>query len=318
MDRIGLVLSSLSSSFRAGKIPIGTYWVGGSVRDLMKFSLAMFGRLPKDYADVARVADEVGFEGLWLGDHLVTPSRFETKYPYRSSGDPGYQSSTPWPDVWVTFGHLAAITNRLYLGTGVYLVPLRNPFVTARAVATAQLISDGRIWFGIGVGWMKEEFEAVGETFAGRGSRTDEILEILQKLWTGEVVEHRGRWYEFGPVQMSPALSRPPLIVVGGTSQAALDRAASYGDAWHAPSTSTLEQSVEWREDIIRRLQEKGRDSANFHFFARLNTISDHLIQRALEFGLDDLVIPVPPSLSTLEERISWVQSLNDQLPLRK
>ena len=151
-------------------------------------------------------------------------------------------------DVWVNAAHLAAHTTTLKIGSGVLVLPLRSPFVTARAVASAQLLSGGRILLGVGTGWLREEFDAVGEDFDGRGRRTDEAIGILRRLWSGEVVEHDGESYSFGPVQFVPAVDPPP-VVVGGTSKPALRRAARLGDGWYGPSVP-LEQSVAARDAI--------------------------------------------------------------------
>jgi probable F420-dependent oxidoreductase len=280
----------------------------------MKFSLMTFGFPAAHYAAAARAAEAEEFDAIWLAEHLVTPTEFDKVYPYNESGDPGFRGDTPLADVWVTMGHIAGATSRIRLGTGVYVLPLRNPFVAAKAIATAQELSEGRVMLGIGTGWMKEEFDAVGEAFDGRGSRTDEMIEILGKLWTGKPVSHAGRWYSFSEVQMSPALTSLPRIVVGGVSRPALARAARLAGGWYGPSC-TLEEAAKHRDEILRLMDAAGRDAAGFEFHARLNDpISEESVSRAASLGFEHLVIPLSASLSTPEAKVERVKFLGQQI----
>ncbi len=280
----------------------------------MKFSLMLFGFPIVHYAPATVAAEAAGFEAIWLAEHLVTPTAFAKVYPYHPSGDPGYEQDTPLADVWVTIAHLAALTHRIKLATGVYVLPLRNPFATAKMVATAQDLSGGRVMLGIGTGWMQEEFEAVGEKFEGRGSRTDEIVEIMRKLWTGRPVSHFGRWYSFKEVQMSPSPSLPPSIIVGGVSNPALARAARLADGWYGPSCP-LEEAASYRENIFRRLADVGRDTTGFEFYVRFNDpVSPRSVSRARSLGFEHLVIPLPRDLASVEEKTDQVRRLGEQI----
>ena len=280
----------------------------------MRFSLTTFGFPASHYAAAAVAAEAAGFEAIWLADHLVTPTEFAKVYPYNDSGDPGFRGETPLVDVWVTIGHIAAQTTRIKLATGVYVLPLRNPFVAAKAVATAQELSEGRVWLGIGTGWMKEEFDAVGEPFEARGARTDEMLTIMQKLWSGRPVKHSGRFYNFDEVQLSPLLPTPPKVIVGGVSKPALVRAARLADAWFGPSCS-LEQSAGYRDEILRLLAVNGRDGTGFEFHCRLNDpISREAIGRAEAFGIEHLVIPLSAALTSRDDKVSRVALLGQQI----
>ena len=188
------------------------------------------------YEAIAEKADELNYESMWIGHHLIFRQHIAETYPYDRQGRPRQSSTMQGPhrpdmhrmDPWVTIAYLAARTTRLRFGTSVYLLPLVDPFVTARAVTTADVLSRGRIILGFGVGWNEEEYDDVGQSFSDRGRRTDEIIEILKALWTQPVVEHRGRFYSFGPVQFEPKPhQRPhPPLVYGGVSPAALRRAA--------------------------------------------------------------------------------------------
>ena len=136
---------------------------------------------------------------------------------------------------------MGAVTERVRFVTGIYVLPLRNPFAVAKTVGTAAVLTGGRVRLGIGMGWMREEFELLEQPFSRRGRRADEMLEVIQKLWTGEVVEHHGEFYDFEPLSMKPAPRERIPIVVGGVSEPALRRAARLGDGWISDLHSTEE-----------------------------------------------------------------------------
>jgi len=188
--------------------------------------------------EVAKLAEELGFAGVTVADHLVTPLQIRSRYPYTPDGAPFWQPDEPFLDPWVLVSALAAETTRLRFMPYVYVVPLRDPFSVAKAVSSAAVLSGERVVLGAGVGWMHEEFELTGQRFEGRGRRADEMLEIVARLLSGKPVEHHGRCYDFGPVQMAPAPRRRVEVRIGGTSPAALHRAARH-DGWlglaHAP-----------------------------------------------------------------------------------
>jgi probable F420-dependent oxidoreductase len=181
--------------------------------------------------ELARIAEAVGFHGVMVSDHLFYPGKLDSRYPYSPDGHPGFTPDTPWPEPWSAIAAMAAVTTRLRFTTAVYILPLRHPLEVAKATATAAVLSGDRIALGIGSGWMKEEFDALGVDFATRGRRTDEMVEVLRKLWTGGMVEHHGKCFDFDRLQIAPAPSAPLPIWVGGASDAALRRAARL-DGW--------------------------------------------------------------------------------------
>lgn len=258
----------------------------------MRLALNLFG-LPLDsYAAMACAAEDAGWDSVWLSDHLVTPLDWEATYPYDSSGRPrGYGVETPLADVWAMLGMLSCATQRIGLATGVYILPLRNPFVTARAAATVQSLCGGRLIFGVGSGWMREEFVAVGEDFESRGARMDEIVAILRALWTGAPVSYRGRHYDFDTVQMTPAADPAPPIVVGGLTPVALRRAARLGDGWFSPAAG-LADVVAARDAIEAERRSLGRDHLPFRYWVRAaapwNGAELEALARA---GFDDVVV---------------------------
>ena len=127
-----------------------------------------------------------------LSDHVFYPEQLESKYPYTPDGKPQFRPEESWPDPWVAIGAMAAVTTSLRFVTNVYVLPARNPFVVAKAVGTAAVLSDDRVLLGIGAGWMREEFEQMGQAFAKRGARMEEMVEVLRTLWQGGMVEHHG------------------------------------------------------------------------------------------------------------------------------
>jgi probable F420-dependent oxidoreductase len=198
----------------------------------MRFCQSMMYADPTQWVDLARHAEAVGFDQLALSDHVFEPETLTSKYPYSASGEPQFPPGTPWPDVWVMVGAMAAVTEHIEFTTNVYVLPLRNPFVVAKAVGTASFLSGDRVSLGIGAGWMREEFEGLEQSFDRRGARMEEQVEVLRKLWKGGLVEHHGEFYDFDKLQMAPVPAQPVPIIVGGHSRLALRRAARLGDGW--------------------------------------------------------------------------------------
>lgn len=198
----------------------------------MKFVCSLAFTPLSQLVPLARAADEAGFDAVALPDHVVHPQAIATPYPYTPDGAPRWPPFTPWPDPFVAIGAMASATSRLRFLTSIYVLPLRSPFLVAKAVATAAVLSEGRVVLGVGAGWMREEFELLGQRFEARGRRMDEAIAVLRALWAGGFVEHRGEFYDFAPLEMSPVPPGEVPIWVGGLSEAALRRAARLGDGW--------------------------------------------------------------------------------------
>jgi probable F420-dependent oxidoreductase len=217
----------------------------------MKFIVSTAFSDPAHYLPIATKADACGWDYVTISDHVAHPAVIASKYPYTEDGSLRWEEDTPWPDPWVAIGAMAGVTERIRFVTNIFVLPMRNPLLAAKSIGTAAVLSGDRVSLGVGVGWMKEEFELAGQDFHTRGKRTDEMIEIMRKLWTGERVEHHGRHYDFGPVRMLPAPAAPVPIYVGGLSEAALRRTARLGDGW----VSDLHSTEEFRE-IIGRLRQ--------------------------------------------------------------
>lgn len=197
----------------------------------MRFWCSASFLAPTRLVEVAQACEEIGFTGVMLGDHLACPATLRSTYPYSEDGSPGWPPSTPFPDPWVAIGAMAAVTETLRFGTNVFVAPARHPLVVAKAVATAATLAGGRVALGAGVGWMREEYEAAGQDFTTRGRRLDEMIDVLRALWTGDPVEHHGRFYDLDAVQISPVPADPIPVYIGGESDASLRRAAR-SDGW--------------------------------------------------------------------------------------
>ncbi len=190
---------------------------------------------PRMIRDFGRQAEEMGLDSIWMGEHVVLFDKNTFRYPSSKDGRIPVPEGGGMLDVTATFGFLAAATTKLRLGTGVALVPQRNPIYTAKEMCTLDWLTDGRIDFGIGVGWNKEEVEACGYTWEDRGARCDEFLEVMRRLWTEPVVDFNGNWIQFETCRLDPKpIQKPHVpIIVGGYAPPAFRRAVQFGAGWY-------------------------------------------------------------------------------------
>lgn len=183
---------------------------------------------------VAQKAEELGFAAVWAPEHLVFPEQMPNLSPMGPTDHPYLSPDIPVHDVFVYLGQIAASTKTIRLGTAVYILPLRHPIAVARSVMSLDVFSNGRVDFGIGVGWLPAEFEYLGIDFASRGARTDEMIESMRRLWSEPTVTFAGAHFQFGPLKFEPKpAQRPsPPILIGGETGPAIRRAARFGDGW--------------------------------------------------------------------------------------
>jgi probable F420-dependent oxidoreductase len=180
-------------------------------------------------------ADAHGFASIWVAEHVVLFDDYSSQYPYAEDGKIPVRGETGILEPFTALAFLAACTTKARLATGICLVPQRNPVYTAKEVATVDWLSNGRVDFGVGVGWLEEEFDAVSAPFAKRGDRCREYLEVMRRLWEDDVSEHHGPLYDLPACRQFPKpVQRPhPPIFFGGESDAALRRVADIGDGWY-------------------------------------------------------------------------------------
>lgn len=233
----------------------------------MKFCHGMIGVPPEHWCRVAVVCEEAGFDSVAISDHVLYPANLDSKYPYTPDGTPLFDPTENWPDVWVAIGAMAAVTTRLNFVTNVYVLPARNPFVAAKAIGTAAVLSGNRVGVGVGAGWMREEFELMEQPFKRRGARMEEMIEVMRALWAGGMAEYHGEFYDFGPVEMRPAPTKQVPIHIGGHSEIAFDRAARIGDGWlglYYPAKELIEHCA----TLQTRRQELGTADRHFEIIA--------------------------------------------------
>ena len=206
---------------------------------------------PAMIKDFGRRAEDIGLESIWMGEHVALFDKNTFGYPSSKDGRIPVPPGGGMLDVTATFGFLAAVTTRVRFGTGVALVPQRNPIYTAKEMCTLDWLTEGRIDFGIGVGWNKEEVEACGYRWEDRGARCDEFMDVMRRLWTEEVVDFNGKWVRFETMRMDPKPFQKPHIpiIVGGYADAALRRAVRYGAGWYG-----FNRDIAGTKDMLTRL----------------------------------------------------------------
>jgi probable F420-dependent oxidoreductase len=260
----------------------------------MKFGVSLFPLRHSQLVDVACAADELGYDAVFLGEHVISPVEMKTRYPYAASTDeqPAYHSGLPFFDPYAALSFVAARTHRIKLCLSLSIVPLHNPYQLARSVTTIDLLSGQRFLFGVGVGWLKEEFDILGMGWHDRGRRLDEVLDLLEVLWTDSEPKFDGAFYRLPRSMMEPKpLSRPhPPYIFGGTSASAIGRAARRGDGWFGvgvdpeATTSLVERLGAARPD--------GRAALEISIGTAPGTaVSDQLVDRFAAAGVDRLVV---------------------------
>ena len=257
---------------------------------------------PAWLAAVARAGDARGFSSLWLGEHVVLFDEHDKKYPYTESGEFHIKGEAGMAEPFTTLSFLAGMTSRIRLGTGVCLVPQRNPLYTAKEVANLDWLSGGRFDFGIGIGWQREEFEALGVPFERRGPRTDEYVELMRRLWGDAESSFEGEFWSLAPSRAYPKpVQQPhPPIHVGGETDAALRRVVRLGAHWF-PFNIDPPTLARRRADLARMLEAEGRSIDDVHITAGgpgRAAVDPAGIAALGEAGADQVVIRIPPTLA--------------------
>ncbi|OOK67985.1 luciferase-like monooxygenase family protein [Mycobacterium kansasii] len=196
----------------------------------MKFYISSAFLKTAEIIEIAKAADDLGYDGIGIPDHVVNLETLTTPYPYTKDGQRRWPPFTDWPDPWVLVGALAQVTRRLKFVTTVYIPAMRNPYSAAKAIGTAAFLASGRVELGVGVGWCEEEFTLMGEQFAARGQRTDEMLALMRELWKPGWTEFGGRFYRTPRLEMQPTPRRYRSMSAGSaTSRCAAPPATTAG-----------------------------------------------------------------------------------------
>lgn len=279
----------------------------------MKVGLAFASSVGIDGAaalEICRRAETAGFESVWGGEHVVLPDAIASKYPYTADGKIPAEPDTPIPDPLIWLAYVAAAAPTLKLGTCILIVPQRNPLVLAKELATLDQLSGGRVELGLGVGWLQEEFDALGIPWERRGARNDEYIEAMRTLWQGPHAEYHGEFVDFEPATCSPRPVNGSIpVIVGGDSEAALKRAVNTADGYF-PGEGDFEQLSALLERLRNKATEANRDPAsidiNVMFGAQMMNPAEGVEQMA-SIGVDRIMIPAfffagPDGLDRLSE----------------
>jgi len=248
----------------------------------MKFWQAIAWVEPDQLIPIAKFAEEVGFEGVMSADHAVYPEQVKAIYPYSQDGKPPMDHNSPYPDCWVTIAAMAAATTRLKFSTAIYVLPLRNVFEVAKATGSLSLMSDNRFILGAGAGWMKDEFDIYGVPFERRGAIMEEMIDVMRKLWSGGMVEHRGEFLDFPRLEINPAPQTNVPVYLSGSSPIALKRAARCADGWIGPG-NTVDEVATILEQFSRLRREAGREHKPFDTIIPLTEPAEPDTLRQLE-----------------------------------
>ncbi len=248
---------------------------------------------------VATAAERLGFSSIWAPEHVILLEKYSSKYPY-SAGEFPMPTDTPFADPFTTLAFAAACTNKIKIATGICLVPEHNPLVLAKTVATLDRLSGGRFILGVGIGWLAEEFQALGISFERRAQRTREYIDVMRKLWAEPKSSHRGEFVNFPEVQSFPKPhNRTVPVWFGGETPPALRRVGEYGDGWVGFNLSPDEagQKIKRIEDILRT---SGRKRSDVHLAVSpyAKPVGTDDLKRYRDAGADEVVLVSlrPPS----------------------
>ncbi len=267
---------------------------------------------PAFLAKAARAAEERGFHSVWVGEHVVLFDSYAKEYPYAETGEFPVSGEAGMAEPFTTLAWLAGQTSTIRLGTGVILVPQRSPLYTAKEVANVDWLSGGRFDFGIGVGWQREEFEALQVPWEHRGARCDEYIEVMRRLWEDSESSHEGRFWQLPPSRAfpKPVQTPHPPIHVGGESDVAIRRVVRLGADW-LPFNVSPQLLTERRARLAELLEGTGRDITDVHITASPNRDSarPELTEAFAEAGADQLLVHMRRKVT-----VDDVESILDEL----
>ena len=265
-----------------------------------------------DIAVLAKRAEETGFDSLWLPEHPILPVRPATPFPYAEDGViPKVYADIV--DPFVALGRASAVTTTLKLGTGITLVPERNPLLLAKEIATLDMYSQGRFLFGVGAGWLREETEIMGGDFDHRWGQTREAVLAMKELWTKVESEYHGKYYDFPPVYSFPRpVQRPhPPVLLGGSASNVFKRVVGWGDGW-IPTRISPEQARQGRATLDELAEVAGRDAASISMSVFRRQADRDMVNQFEEAGADRVIVYVETAPE--EEALAQLEGIGKDL----
>lgn len=249
-----------------------------------------------DMIALTQKAEEVGYESVWTFEHVMVPIDYESKYPYSPNGKMGAPPETNMVDPLVALTAIAAHTKTLRLATGVNILPQTNPLYLAKQSASLDFVSGGRFMLGVGIGWLQEEFAALGVPFERRGARFDDYVVAMKKIWSGEVVEHQSDFLSWSGFKSYPVpIQKPGVpIIIGGSKGKAFERTALHGDGWYAP-TASADQLAGMLPQLHEACAKVGRDLSTVEVSAMWIPAMEgaDAVKRYEDLGVSRLVTPI-------------------------
>jgi probable F420-dependent oxidoreductase len=260
---------------------------------------------------VASAAERAGFSTLWSGEHVVMVDESASRYPYSDDGRIAVPAEADWIDPMIGLSFAAAATSTIRIATGVLLLPEHNPVLVAKQAATLDTLSGGRLTLGIGIGWSREEFDALGVPFERRGARTKEYVDAIRTLWRDDVASFGGEFVNFDAVRVNPkpVHDRRIPIVLGGNSDAALRRVAAWGDGWYGFNLDSVDSVAERVEFLHGLCREQGRDPAELRLAVALRDLNGTDAASLAALGIDELVLVEGPP-DDARGAADWVYTL--------
>ncbi len=260
---------------------------------------------------VAATAQSCGFATLWSGEHVVMVDRSASRYPYAADGRIAVPAVADWLDPMIGLSFVAAATQTIDIATGILLLPEHNPVLVAKQAATLDRLSGGRLTLGVGIGWSKEEFDALGIPFEGRGRRTAEYVAAMRTLWRDDVASFDGEFVSFDAVRVNPkpVHDRRIPVVLGGNSDAALRRVAAWGDGWYGFNLSGVDAVAERVRVLHRLCEEARRDIAELRVAVALQEVHPADLTALRDLGVDELVLVEGPPEDP-KAAVGWVGAL--------
>jgi len=260
---------------------------------------------------VAASAERAGFATLWSGEHVVMVDESASRYPYSDDGRIAVPAEADWIDPLIGLSFVAAATSTIRIATGVLLLPEHNPVLVAKQAATLDTLSGGRLTLGVGIGWSREEFDALGVPFERRAARTEEYVDAMRALWRDDVASFEGDFVHFDSVRVNPkpVHDRRIPVVLGGNSDAALRRIAKWGDGWYGFNLDSVDVVAE-RVAYLRGLcDEHGRDPAELRLAVALRDLKPGDPAALAAMGIDELVLVEGPP-DDARDAADWVNTL--------